>query len=257
MSGSGALAAAVTSWEPLAFGFLLVLFRCAALFMVAPLFGMKSVPAQVRMGLALAVSLIAFQAAGMPRFAEWDRMGPLLGAMVTESLTGLSAGLAAKLCMEAAAAAGHAAGLSMGIGFAAVIDPVHGEDSNALSQLLLFGALAAALAAGLHREAIGWFCRSIIEIPPGSARSAPELASVVIGEAARGSALAIRLGFPVMAAVLFGYVILGLLNRVAPQAQIGNLGFAMALVAGGIALYLTAPHLAELVARSARATFVS
>src|SRR5215207_4802058 len=236
-----ALPAALASWEPLAFGFLLVLFRCAGLFMVAPLFGTKSVPPQVRMGLALSVSLIAFQAAGMPRFAEWGHTGPLLGAMVSESLIGLSAGLAAKLCIEAASAAGHAAGLSMGIGFAAVLDPVHGADSNALSELLLFAALGAALAAGLHREAIGWFCRSIIEIPPGTERSIQELAQGVITEAARGCALAIRLGFPIMAAVLFGYVVLGVLGRAAPQAQLSNIGYGVALLAGGVALYLVAP----------------
>jgi flagellar biosynthesis protein FliR len=251
------LPAAVTSWEPMAFGFLLVLFRCAGLFMVAPIFGVKSVPPQVRMALALGVSMVAFQAAGLPRFAEWDRAGSLLGAMVVESLAGLSAGLAARLCIEGAAAAGNAAGMSMGIGFAAVLDPVHGSDSTALSELLLFAALAAALAAGLHREAIAWFCRSVIDIPPGSARSIPEMASTVISEAARGCSLAIRLGFPVMAAVLFGYIMLGLLGRASPQAQLGNIGYAVALLAGGVALYLVAPYLAEMVARSARATFVS
>jgi flagellar biosynthetic protein FliR len=252
-----ALPAAVTSWEPMAFGFLLVLFRCAGLFMVAPIFGVKSVPPQVRMALALAVSLVAFQAAGLPRFAEWDRAGALIGAMVVESLTGISVGLAARLCIEGAVAAGNAASLSMGIGFAAVIDPIHGSESNALSELLLFTALAAALAAGLHREAIAWFCRSVIDIPPGSARSIPELASTVIAEAARGCSLAIRLGFPVMAAVLFGYIALGLVGRASPQAQLGNVGYAVALLAGGVALYLVAPHLAEIVARSARATFVN
>src|SRR5688572_9497519 len=107
-----ALPASLASWEPVAFGFLLVLFRCTGLFMVAPLFGMKAVPAQVRMALALSVSLIAFQAAGMPRFSAWNQLGPMLGAMVAESLIGLSAGLAAKLCIEAASAAGHAAGMS-------------------------------------------------------------------------------------------------------------------------------------------------
>ena len=161
------------------------------------------------MALALAVSLVAFQAAGLPRFAGLGSApGPLLGAMVVESLIGLSAGLAARLCIEAAGAAGHAAGMSMGLGFAAVLDPVHGSDSNALSELLLFVALAAALAAGLHREAIAWFCRSVIEIPPGSAAVAsPSWPRPSSPRRPGAAALAIRLGFPVMAAVLFGYVI--------------------------------------------------
>jgi flagellar biosynthesis protein FliR len=52
-------------------------------------------------------------------------------------------------------------------------------------------------------------------------------------------------------------VTLGLLGRASPQAQLGNIGYAVALLAGGVALYLVAPYLAEVVARSARATFVN
>jgi flagellar biosynthesis protein FliR len=246
----------MTQLQPVAVGFLLVLFRCAGLMMAAPVFATKSVPARVRMGLAVLVSMVAFQAAGAPRFAAWDRPAHVLVAVFGETVIGLAAGLAARLCVEAAAAAGHAAGLTMGIGFAAILDPVHGEDSNALSELLLFAALGVAVAAGLHREAIAWFCRSVIETPPGAAVNIQELASTVIGEAARGSALAIRLSFPVMAAVLFGYVAVGLLGRSAPQMNLSNVGYAVALLAGGAALYLVSPALAEIVARSARAVFV-
>jgi flagellar biosynthetic protein FliR len=244
------------AWEPLALGFLLVLFRCAALFMSAPIFGARSVPPHVRMGLAMAVALVAFQAAGMPRFAAWDRFGPVLVAVISECLIGLAAGLAARFCIEAAAAAGHAAGLTMGLGFSAVMDPIHGSESTSLSELLMFGALGVALAAGLHREAIAWFCRSIIETPPGAVISIPDLAISVVAQAALGSALAIRLGFPIMAAVLFGYVALGVLGRTAPALNLSNVGFAIALIAGGVALYMVSPHIAEIIARSARASFL-
>ena len=164
-------------------------------------------PTQVRLALAVALALVAFQAAGTARVSPLEiSRRPLLAAVLGESLIGVSAGMAARFAIEAASAAGHAAGLSMGIGFAAVIDPLHGADSTALSELLVFLALAVALAAGMHREAIAWLCRSVIETPPGSAVSIAEVSSAVVAEAARAAALAIRLAFPVMAAVLFGYV---------------------------------------------------
>ena len=246
----------MVGWESVAIGFVLILFRCTALVMTAPLFGTRAVPTQVRMALAMVLSLVAFQAAGGPGFARWNQVGPLLVAALGECLIGLSAGLAARFAIEAMSAAGHTAGLSMGIGFAAVIDPLHGAESTALSELLVFLALAVALAAGLHREVVVWLCRSVIERPPGSAVSVPELSSAVIGEAAMAAALAIRLAFPVMAAVLFGYTGLGLVGRISPQIAAGNLGFAIALLAGGGALYLTSPLLADIVARSARRIFV-
>lgn len=244
------------AWEPVALGFLLVLFRCGALFMSAPIFGSRSVPVRVRMALSLVVAFVAFQAAGMPGFNSWDCFGPLLVAIISETMIGLSAGLAARVCIEGAAAAGNAAGLTMGLGFSAVLDPIHGSESTSLAELLLFCALGVALAAGLHREAIAWFCRSVVVTPPGAVISIPDLAASVVSEAARGSALAIRLGFPVMAAVLFGYVALGVLGRTAPALNLSNVGYAIALISGGVALYLVSPYIAEIIARAARASFV-
>jgi flagellar biosynthetic protein FliR len=176
---------------------------------------------------------------------------------VTETLIGLATGLAARFAIEAAGAAGHAAGLSMGLGFSAVIDPVHGQDSTALSQILIFVSMGAAIAAGIHRDAIAWLCRSIMDSPPGSVVDIQSLAGIIIAEAARSTALAIRLAFPVMAAILFGYVAAGMLGRTAPQLNLNNVGFAIALLAGGGALYYVSPLFAEAVAREARRVFTS
>ena len=236
-------------------GFLLVLFRCSSLLMTAPLFGTQTVPMRVRMGVAMIVSLVAFQAAGMPRFAAWEQPIPLLGAVVSETLIGLATGLASRFIIEAAGAAGHAAGLTMGLGFSATIDPVHGQQSDALSQMLVFVSMGAALAAGIHHEAIAWLCRSFIETPPGMIVSISELTGVIIAEAARATSLSIRLAFPVMAAVLFGYIGAGLLGRTAPQLNINNIGFAIALLCGGVAVYYVSPFLAEIVARESRIIF--
>ncbi len=243
------------AWAPVLIGFFLILCRCTALLMTAPLYSARAVNARIRMGLALAVAWIAFSAAGAPGFADWAQPGPLLLAVAGETLVGLSAGLASRFALDAAAAAGHAAGLSMGIGLAAVIDPVHGADSTALSELMVFLVMGLALAVGLHREAIVWLCRSVMELPPGSVQSWRDLASAVVSEAARAVALSIRLSFPVMAAVLFVNMALGLLGRLMPQLSFLNLGFAVALLAGGFALYVASPSLAEIVVQAARRAF--
>ena len=236
-------------------GFLLVLMRCGSLCAVAPLFGTRSVPARLRLGLAVAVSTAVFSAGGMPTFAAWNQTGPLVRAALAETAVGLSAGLASRFAIDAAAAAGHAISLSMGLGFGAVIDPLHGSDSTAISELLTMVSLAVAVAAGVHRDAIAWLCRSVHAAPPGSAVVARDLAGIVIGEAVRAIALSVRLAFPVLAAVTFGHLALGLVGRVAPQLNLSNVGFSVAIMAGGGALYLVAPGAAEIAAHAARAAF--
>jgi len=63
------------------------------------------------------------------------------------------------------------------------------------------------------------------------------------------------MAFPIMAAVLLGHATMGVLNRMAPQLGLSNVGFSVALLAGGLAIYLSAPAVAELVARAAVSAF--
>jgi flagellar biosynthesis protein FliR len=236
-------------------GFLLVLMRCGALCAVAPLFGTKAVPPRLRLALAVAASTAVFSAGGMPTFVSWNDSTALAVAAITETAIGLSAGLAARFAIDAATAAGHAIGLSMGLGFGAVIDPVHGGDSTAIAELLTMISLAIAVAAGVHRDAIAWLCRSVQASPPGSVVMLRDLATTVVSEAVRATALSVRLAFPIMAGVTFGHLGLGLVGRVAPQLNLSNIGFSVAILAGGGALYLVAPGLAEIAAQAARSAF--
>jgi flagellar biosynthetic protein FliR len=240
---------------PTAAGFLLVLFRTGALMMVAPLFGTKSVPARLRLSLAMATAVTAFVAAGLPGFAEYDQTSRVLMAAFGETMIGLAAGLAARFTIDAVTAAGSAISITMGIGFSALIDPMHGTESSALSELLAMLSLGIAVASGIHREAIAWLCRSVLSSPPGAPVAVPELAARVVEAAITSTALSVRLAFPVMTAVIFGHLALGLLGRAVPQLNVSNVGFSVAILAGGGAIYLLAPSMAILAAHSARAAF--
>ncbi len=231
--------------------FLLVVIRCAGLFSVVPLFGLPAIPTRVRMAAAVAVSVAAFLGAGAPSFAAWDHADRFIVAALSEALLGLCAGLAARLVLDATTAAGSAIGISMGLSVAATYDPVHGSESPAVSQVLSLLALGFAVAGGIHREAVAWLCRSVIEMPPGSPISVSELAARVVGQAVGAIALAIRLAFPVLAAVTIGHLSLGLLNRSTPQLGLSNIGFTVALLAGVGALYLAAPSAALMAAQTA------
>lgn len=246
----------MTTALPTAFGFLLVVFRCGGLFMTAPVLGMKGVPARIRLGAAFAVSVAAFMGAGAPAYAAWDQGHVMIIAALSEALVGLSAGLIATLSIEAATGAGHLMGISMGLGMGSLIDPINGQESSASSQLMTFLALGFAVALGIHREAVAWLCRSIIELPPGVPADLNDLALRVITQATGALALAVRLAFPVLSAVTIGHMSLGLLGRVAPQMGLSNVGFAVALVAGMGAMYFVAPAAASVAAEAAHSALV-
>jgi flagellar biosynthetic protein FliR len=77
----------------------------------------------------------------------------------------------------------------------------------------------------------------------------------VIADGAESFALAVRLAMPALAAVTLGHLGLGLLNRAGPQLNLGNIGFTIALLAGGGAFYLIAPGAAVMAAQAARMAF--
>jgi len=236
-------------------GFGLLLFRTAGLCLTAPLVGARVVPARVRMGLALTLAFAVFAGAGARPVPVPGSLLGLAGPALVETVLGLLGGLAARWTLDAALAAGHLAGLSAGLGFAALIDPTSGAESNGLSQYLFAGAQAAALSLGIHREAVGWLARAAIAWPPGGSVELGPLLARAAGHAVLSVALSVRLAFPVLAAVLLGHACMGVMSRMAPQLNLSNIGFSIAILAGGLGLYLAAPGIAEVAARAAVAAF--
>jgi flagellar biosynthetic protein FliR len=237
------------------YGFALMLVRTTALCSTAPVLGAKVVPARVRLSIAVAVALAVYIGAGAPTVEPPPGLFGLAAAAASESAIGLLAGLASRWLLDAALAAGHAAGLAAGLGFSAVLDPITGADSSAVSQTIFTTAQGFAVALGVHREAIAWLARATVTFPLGTSVDLPSLAVRTVGFGLVSIALSARLAFPVMAAVLLGHAVMGVMGRMAPQLSLRSVGFSIAILAGGWALYLSAPAAAELAARAALEAF--
>jgi flagellar biosynthetic protein FliR len=238
-----------------AYGFALLLFRVTALCSTAPILGARVVPARIRLGISVAVAFAVFTGVGSPAVAPPAGLGGLAAAAASETLCGLLAGLAARFTLDAALGAGHLAGLSAGLGFSALIDPSTGAESTAVSQTLFTTAQGVAVAMGVHREAIAWLARSVVTYPLGAPIDLAALSVRTIGLTAVSIALAVRLAFPVVGAVLLGHALMATLGRMSPQLSLGSVGFSVAILLGGLSLYLSAPTVAELAARAAVAVF--
>jgi len=225
----------------LAYGFILVLMRCAGLCMTAPVLGARVVPARVRLGVAFALSFVVFMGAGAPPAPVPTHILKLMGV--------------AQWCLDAAMAAGQSAGLAMGLGYGAMLDPINGAESTAVSQLLSLTALAIAVSLGVHREAVLWLAESVRNMPPGSSVDLLAFAQSTLAHAVGAFALAVRLAFPVVVAATAGHLLMGVVSRAAPQLNVNTIGFSVTLLAGGGALYLVAPTIARVAAQQAVASF--
>jgi flagellar biosynthesis protein FliR len=235
----------------------LLLLRTAGLLLTAPVLSARVVPARVRVALAVLVAWAAWTGAGAPAAHPPEHLGSLAGAAALETALGILAGLAARFVLQAALAAGHLASMSMGLGMGSLLDPSSGAESNTIGELVYTVAQAGAVALGIHREAIAWLARSAVAFPPGADLSLRELMLKVIWESTGAAALAARLAFPMLCAVLIGHVVMAGIGRTAQQLNLGTVGFSIAIVAGGGAVYLVAPSAAEMAARAAVAAMAS
>jgi len=234
---------------PYLYGAFLALLRGSALLMVVPGPSARTVPVRVRLALAVFLSFAAWAGAGSPRIEVPGTLAGLVLATGRETLYGAAGGLGARWVLEAAAAAGHIAGLAMGLGYGAQISPLTGSDSPAVGQLLSMLSLGGAIALGLHRELVLWFCRSLQTAPLGSGEGLRALFVQALGQGIAGLGLGARVSFPILVGVTSGHLALGLAGKFAPQISLQSVGFAVALLAGGAALYLFGSNAAEMVAR--------
>ena len=239
----------------LVLAFVLVLTRVAGVISTAPVIGSRSVPTRFKAALAFAVAIVAFSGAGVPQVLVPQDFFGVAALVVSEFVVGAAAGLSSRLLLDAAQFGGQAAGSAMGIGFGQMVNPNSGADSSTIGELVGALALAFAIGLNLHGEALGWVVQSLKEVPPGATVDVTSLASAVIRQIVFAITLAVRVAYPLFAASLFGYAILGLMGKASPQLSLSNIGFAVSLLCGGGALYLAAPAGARMCAHAAMTLF--
>ncbi len=244
------------SWLPIAYGGFLVLARTTALFASAPILSSQLAPTRVRLNLAVVVAVAIFLGSGAHPAPLPDHLTELMLAAAGEAIFGLAAGLAAAFVFEAALSAGHLASTTMGLGFAAQVDPINGVESTAIGRMTSMAALGFALTMGLHREAIRYLTRSVTEFPVGSSLPLKAMLTELVSYTVYSCALAVRLAFPILGAITLGHVALGLIGKVSPQLNLSSLGFSVAIIAGGGALYYLAPAVAQAAAEASLSVFV-
>jgi flagellar biosynthetic protein FliR len=226
-------------------GFILPLARILGLIMVAPGFGHNSVPARVKIGLGIFITLaISPTLSVMEPIALYSFQGLLTLAMQT--MIGIAMGFIMQLVFAAVEMAGELIGLQMGIGFATLYDPNNSAGSGIVSQLLSWLALLAFFATNAHLALIATLTDSFQALPitphlvPGMGmgmKTVANSASVIFQSG-------VQLALPIIAVLLLTNIVLAVLTRSAPQMNIFAIGFPVTLGIGLIMLDLALPYYA-------------
>jgi flagellar biosynthesis protein FliR len=224
-------------------GFMLVIARIAPLFLVAPMFSSKMIPARVKgvaaVGLAVGLAPLATKGHRVPL----DIWG--LGALaIKELLVGLAFAYAISVLFAAVSAAGSLADTLIGFSFGALVDPVTGNNASVLSQAYSLVGVAVFIAINGDAWVIQGLDRTYELVP---LVSMPAIGSMVAGVQHAFSGIfvaAIELAAPVMLAVIITDAAFGAVARVVPQLNVFAVGFPAKVTVGLLVIGVSLPFAA-------------
>ncbi|MCU0916312.1 MAG: flagellar biosynthetic protein FliR [Planctomycetes bacterium] len=232
-------------------GFALVLTRISGFLLVLPVFGWNALPMQVRAAVAVLLSLFFCTVAPLgvdP--AQVSTLGALL-LLGAEAMYGLALGLIVMLLFSVAQITGHIIEQQMGMTMSEIIDPLTGEETGPLANLMAMIFILLFLSADGHHLFLLILSKSYSAFPAGNL---PTLDSLVGGLIETGSVMfvaCLRLAAPLLAAFLVLLVALALLARLIPEMDIFFVSTPVLVAAGLFLAAIFMPFLGGFVGEMA------
>jgi flagellar biosynthesis protein FliR len=220
-----------------AFGLVMVLARIGATFALMPALGEASIPAVVKAGtiLTLTIVLLPIVEPDLPPRPENEAM---LGIMLAgELLNGLWLGWIARVLVTSLPLAGQFIADFAGVSNVLLPNPEPGAQTTAISRLYEVAVPALILGSGLWSGLIAAMVGSYRLIPPGTTAWLPDGTARAVSVTAHSFDLAVRLAAPFILASVAWNVAVGLIARLVPRLQIffvtlpGQIGLGLLLLA--------------------------
>jgi flagellar biosynthetic protein FliR len=217
----------------LAAAFMLVFARVGAMVMLLPGLGETNIPVNIKLAIALLLTLIILPLHRDAYHVEMGSLTPLLVLMLREIVIGIVLGATARVTLSALQVAGAVIAQQMGLGFATSVDPTtQGQQGVLIGNFLTLLGVTLLFATDSHHLVIAALSDSYAIFSPGETMSSGDIAAL----ATRAFAAAFKIGLELSAPFLvFGLVFnigLGVLARLMPQMQVYFVGVPLAILAG-------------------------
>jgi flagellar biosynthetic protein FliR len=225
--------------------FFLIFLRVGAILMSMPIFTSKSIPVLFNFGLALAASIILYPLLDLNVFPAITSLGGLAIGAIGEILIGITIGMTVNLIFIGLQIAGQISGYQMGLAIAQVMDPAEGEQVPLLAQFYQLFAFLMFLALNAHH----WFVMALAEsfqlVPPLGFKISGTLIEQLLQVAGNMFVIAIKVGAPVIAALLLTSIAFGLIARTVPQMNVLFVAMPLKIIIGLLFIGFSLPYLSS------------
>ena len=223
--------------------FFLIFLRIGAILMNLPIFKSKSIPILFKFGLAFAASIVLYPLLDLTLFGAPIDLGHFAIGAVGEILLGVSIGMAVNLFFVGLQMAGQIAGYQMGMALARVMDPSAGQQVPLLAQFYELFAFLVFLILNAHH----WFFKALVDsfvlVPPMGFRLNGSLIEQLMGMGGNIFVIAIKVGAPIIAALLLTSIAFGLIARTVPQMNVLFVAMPLKIMIGLLFIGFSLPYL--------------
>jgi flagellar biosynthesis protein FliR len=216
--------------------YLMIFIRTGAIIFSVPLFGSKDFPTIAKVGMTLCIAWIIYPSVNLPSEPSTIKVLQLLPSIGAEILIGIVIGFTARMFFEGIQLGGQLIGFQMGFGIVNVFDPISGANFSIIAQFQNLLAILLFLSMNMHH----WFFKAIAmsfnKIPLFYTNMPYTLLEWVIGLSSNIFLIAVKVGAPIIATLLFTSAGLGLIAKAVPQVNVLMVGFPMKIAAGLFAI---------------------
>jgi len=235
--------------------FLLAMVRAGAWVAVIPPFNHRSIPVQVRAGIAAALAL-AMGPVLRPLLPATFDTPTLIGLFAVQALAGVGLGLVARILIMAVTSAGSFIDLFGGFTISTAFDPNLNAQSAIWGRFYELLTVVLLFAIDGHILLVRGFLASFHAVPL-RAPSVSVLSSTMLSAVTTYFGAALEIAAPLLVVLFLAQVILGLISRAAPAMNVFAISFPfmilLTLLLAGLAIPLLPGAVDSLVHQGLRA----
>jgi flagellar biosynthetic protein FliR len=224
------------NWAP---AFALVLARVGAAMALLPGLGETVAPAVVRIGLALAITILLLPEL-QPMMPPVPAAGLSMALMIAgEVITGLWFGWITRMIVLALPICAQFIGYLIGLSSVLQPDSELGAQSGALGKLFEMAAPVLLLVTGMYRLPLIALNGLFHLIPPGQMLPVADTTEIAVHAVGSGFSLALQLASPFVVIGIVWHIAMGLVARIVSRMQIYFVSMPGQIMAGLALLMLT------------------
>lgn len=214
------------------------LIRISAFFLAVPVIGARTVPARLRIVLAVFTAMLLAPLLPEPPGISFLSV-EAMALVVKEVVIGLALGFIMQVVLHVFVLSGQMIAMKMGLGFASMNDPANGVSVTVLSQFYLLLTTLLFLAVNGHIAMIELLVQSYAVFPlMGEGLGAEAFGGIAnLGTWLFSAALLATL--PLFTSVMVVNMSFGVMSRSAPQMNVFTVGFPITLIFGLLLMWFS------------------